>query len=313
MEISPMMSKSSRAGRRPRMEPRCRRWAMAYRLALVVLAMIATADCGANAAWEQLSQARQRSADLLVQFTKAADAANKAVLADTDEASSAFARDAEQAKQAVQSNVDALQPMLQGLNYASETGLLQEFVTRFKEYRELDRRILDLAVENTNLKAQRLSFRQAQEDADAFRDALAAVHASTPAEAWHVKAVAATAVAAVREIQALQAPHIADADDAAMTRIEARMATAEAAARGGLADIGPLGGAASRTTIAPATAALDRFMTVNAEITALSRRNTNVRSAALSLNQKGQVTGACEDSLRALRDALAARGFAGTR
>jgi hypothetical protein len=46
---------------------------------------------------------------------------------------------------------------------------------------------------------------------------------------------------------------------------------------------------------------------------ALSRRNTNVRSLALALNQKGKVTGACEDSLHALRDALAKRGFTGTR
>ena len=49
-------------------------------------------------------------------------------------------------------------------------------------------------------------------------------------------------------------------------------------------------------------------MAVNAQITALSRRNTNVRSVALSLNQKGKVTGACEESLHALRDALPKRG-----
>lgn len=54
-------------------------------------------------------------------------------------------------------------------------------------------------------------------------------------------------------------------------------------------------------------------MGLNAQIMAMSRRNTNVRSLALSLNEKGRVTGACEDSLRALRDALAKRGFTGTR
>jgi len=45
-------------------------------------------------------------------------------------------------------------------------------------------------------------------------------------------------------------------------------------------------------------------MSVNAEIVTLSRRNTNVRSLALSLNQKGKATGACEESLRAIRAAL---------
>jgi hypothetical protein len=54
-------------------------------------------------------------------------------------------------------------------------------------------------------------------------------------------------------------------------------------------------------------------MTLHAEILVLSRRNSDVRSLALSLNQKGQLSAACEDRLRALRDALAKRGFTATR
>ena len=92
--------------------------------------------------------------------------------------------------------------------------MLEEFGRRFAEYRALDRSILELAVENTNLKAQRLSFGPAQEAADAFREALEAVAPSQPAKGqWRVKALVATAVAAVREIQVLQAPHIAEADE----------------------------------------------------------------------------------------------------
>ena len=54
-------------------------------------------------------------------------------------------------------------------------------------------------------------------------------------------------------------------------------------------------------------------MKVNAEIVGLSRRNTNVKSLAMSLGQKRMLTAACEESLRALQEALATRGFAGTR
>ena len=284
------------------------------RMAIITIAAIAAVGCDVNSALERLSQARHLSAELLVQFTKAADAANKAVMADTDEASVAYARDAEQAKQAVQTNIDALQPILQGLNYCEETRVLEEFVTRFAAYRELDRRILDLAVENTNLKAQRLSFGPAQEAADSFRDSLEAVFPLDPGkDTWRVKALVATAVMIVREIQVLQAPHIAEADDAVMARMEKRMATSESAARAALATLAPLVEPASRHRLSAATAALDSFMGLNAQIMALSRRNTNVRSLALSLNEKGKVTGACEDSLRALRDALAKRGFTGTR
>ena len=43
------------------------------------------------------------------------------------------------------------------------------FKARFDEYRRLDDEILPLAVENTNVKAQRLSFGPAREAADDFR------------------------------------------------------------------------------------------------------------------------------------------------
>ena len=153
---------------------------------LIVSAVLsATMGCGGvgvNAALEQLSQARQLSADLLVQFTKASDAANRAVMADTDDASVAFAHEAEQAKAAVERDIDALRPILQSLNYTDETQFLQEFGTRFAAYDVLDRNILDLAVENTNLKAQRLSFGPAQDAADAFRDALERVALAVPGD-----------------------------------------------------------------------------------------------------------------------------------
>jgi hypothetical protein len=283
-------------------------------IALVAVGALAAAGCGANGSLDQLSEARRLSADLLVQFTKAADAGNRAVMADTDEGSIAFAREAEQAQLAVQRDADRLKPILQSLRYTEETRLLDEFGSRFAEYRTLDRTILGLAVENTNLKAQRLSFGPGQEAADSFRDSVEAVAPSDAAtNTWRVKALAASAVAMVREIQVLQAAHIADADDAAMSRLEKRIATLEAGARSALAALAPLVQPASRPRLGAATAALDRFMGVNTQIIALSRRNSNVRSLALSLNQKGKLAGACEDSLRALRRALQERGFTGTR
>jgi hypothetical protein len=308
------MSLQSPSGRRVRSPASsCARGTIGS-ISFTVILLGAISGCVPNSALERLSEARRLSADLLVQFTKAADAGNRAVMADTDEASVAFAGEAEQAKQAVQADIDALGPILQDLDYSDESRLLQEFVGRFAEYRELDRRILDLAVENTNLKAQRLSFGPAQEAADSFRDSLESVVPADPArDTWRVKALVAAAVATVREMQVLQAPHIAETDDAVMTRMEQRMATSEAAARAALKTLAPLVQPASRERLAAATAALDSFVGLNAQIIALSRRNTNVRSLALALNEKGKVTGACEGSLRALQEALAKRGFTATR
>ena len=281
---------------------------------IIAVCVMAVASCDVNRALEQLSEARRLSSDLFVQFTKASDAANRAVMADTDAASVEFAREADQAKQGVQKDVDALGPVLQRLKFADEGRLLQQFVGRFAQYSELDRRIIDLAVENTNLKAQRLSFGPAQATATSFDDALESLAPAAPAkDMWHVKALVGTAVASVREIQVLQAPHIADPDDSAMTRLEQRMAAAEAAARNAVATLTPLVSDASRPKIAVASAALDQFMAVNAQIVALSRRNTNVRSLALSLTQKRPLIAACEESLHALQNALAKHGYSAGR
>jgi hypothetical protein len=270
-----------------------------------------------NVTLERVAEARSLTADLLLQFTRAADAANRAVMADTDETSVTFAKEAQLAADAVQKNIDALKPLLQTLGYSEEQRLLGEFAARYAEYRELDRRILDLAVENTNLKAQRLAFGPAQDAANAFRDALKAVTSAAGKEtgnkAWQVDALAATAVLTVREIQVLQAPHIADADEAVMTRMEKQMATSETAARQALDQLRALLPPASQGQLRAATAALDKFLDLNLQIITLSRRNTNVRSLALSLDEKRKVTASCEESLRALQAALAKRGFTGIR
>jgi hypothetical protein len=266
-----------------------------------------------NVTLERVSEARSLTADLLLQFTRAADAANRAVMADTDDASVAFVKEAGLAADAVQKNVDTLKPLLQTLGFSEEQRLLGEFSSRYAEYRELDRRILDLAVENTNLKAQRLAFGPAQDAANAFRDALKTATSAAGKDAWHVEALAATAVLTVREIQVLQAPHIADADEAVMTRMEKQMATSESDARRSLDQLRVLLPPSSQGQLRAATAALDKFMDLNLQIITLSRRNTNVRSLALSLDEKRKITSSCEESLHALQAALAKRGFTGIR
>jgi hypothetical protein len=94
-----------------------------------------------------------------------------------------------------------------------------------------------------------------------------------------------------------------------MTRIEARMTASEAAARKTLASLAAVVSAPARPRLAEATAALDKFMAVHAQIIGLSRRNTNVRSLALSLSEKPAAARACTDRLRDLGDSLAKRGY----
>ena len=287
---------------------------MIRRTSLIAIVAVACVGCGGGlkTALERLLDARRLAADLRVQFTSVVDSGNRAVMSDREDAAAAAAREAEQTTQVVQKDVDALKPLLADLGYSDETRLLEEFQRQFSEYRALDVDILGLAVENTNLKAQRLSFGPAQQAADAFSAALDPIARSVPAQAsWRVAALVSTAVAAVREIQVLQAPHIGEADDATMTQLEQRMMTSESAARDALRTMASLLPAESGSKVAAATAALDRFMGINAEIVKLSRRNSNVRSLALSLGQKRMLTAKCDETLRSLQDALEQRDMSG--
>ncbi len=62
----------------------------------------------------------------------------------------------------------------------------------------------------------------------------------------------------------------------------------------------------------PAPRSIDSWR-INDEIVTLSRRNSNVRSLALSLGRKRTVTAECADDLRALEQALAKHEFSATR
>jgi hypothetical protein len=269
---------------------------------------------GTESVLQRMSETQKLATELQLQFTRAADATHLAVMADTDEASAEFAGQATEKSHAVEKDAAALRPLLVGLMYSDEVTLLDEFDKRFAEYRKLDRTILELSVENTNLKAQRLSFGPAQEAADAFHSSLEAiVDGAGAGDAWQIGALAWKALAAVRDIQALEARHIAEPADDAMTRLEGKMAAAEDVARNMLTALGPLLSSDAGSQMRAAHASLDSFLDLNRQLLTLSRRNSNVRSLSLTLGEKRRLTAQCEDTLRALNEALAKRGFVATR
>jgi hypothetical protein len=279
----------------------------------VLLALLQWA-CNAQAVLTQQVEARRLASELQVRFTTAADASNRAVMSDSDEAAAAAVQEAEQATQAVLRNVEQLAAILKSMGYSEELGLVETFKSRFAEYQKLDAEILLLAVENTNLKAQRLSLGPGREAATAFRTALdAAARTARPADAARVEALAAKAAAAVLEVQVLQAPHIAEAEDAAMTRMENEMAALEAAARTDLERLKALLPSQAGPQLTMAVEALDRFRAINVDIIKLSRRNSDVRSLALTFGRKRTVIAQCDDQLRALRETLSKHMMNATR
>jgi hypothetical protein len=85
-----------------------------------------------------------------------AEAEKSAVMAETDEASHAFAEQSVRAAQNVENARRSLEPLLEGNH--QETHLFREFSRCWERLQVIDREVLSLAVQNTNLKALRLSF-----------------------------------------------------------------------------------------------------------------------------------------------------------
>ena len=91
------------------------------------------------------------------------------------------------------------------------------------------------------------------------------------------------------------------------------MAASEKEARAQLAQMRTLLPAASGPQLTAATAALDRFTKIHTEIITLSRRNSDVRSLALSLGRKRMITAQCDEQLTALQASLAKHAVGATR
>jgi hypothetical protein len=234
-------------------------------------------------------------------------------MADTDETSKEAAQEAMKSRQQVEHDIAALEPILKGLGYPADLQSLAEFKKQYEEYKKLDDETLNLAVENTNLKAQRLSFTTAQAAVDDFRKALETLPPlALPGERPRVQALCARAEASALSIQVLQARHIAESDDQAMTKMEEQMAQADQDARRALADLQSLV-PKGQSALTDANTALNQLKTVNDEIIRLSRRNTNVRSLALSLGQKHSLRAKCEAALQTLSDSLAQHEFKATK
>ena len=284
-----------------------------FSLAIVMAATAGTACRGSTPMLTGLLDSRRLAAELHVAFTRASEASSRAVMASSDEASTAAADEAKKARQDVERSLAALQPVLESLRYQTDLGHLSAFNASFDEYRRLDDEILMLAVENSNIKAQRLAFGPARQAVEAFKSALDAALRTGTKDRCREEALAFRAYGAVLEIEVLQPPHIADAEDVVMTRLEGQMRAAEGVARKTLEELKAVTGPAATPHLAMAAAALEGFIARNREIVALSRRNSNVRSLALSLGRKRTVTAQCEDQLQALEQALAEHSFNATR
>lgn len=239
-------------------------------------------------------------------LASASEAEKSAVMAITDEDSQKFADQARTATAEVDQEGKELGDLLQVGGTANEKELLSQFFKIFAEFQGIDRELLALAVKNTNLKAYSLAFGPAADALQKMDTALTSVvskSAATPG-AKGIALLAFGAETAALHIQVLLAPHIAEESDQKMDELEARMAKEDQTVREYLDGLARLSMFSGDADLAMATSSYADFTKIRTQILALSRENTNVRSLAISLNQKRKVMLLCQDALAALQQAI---------
>jgi hypothetical protein len=269
------------------------------------------ASRGLGTVLEERAKKEQLVSDMLIHLHASAEAEKGAVMAETDEASETFAQEARRASSAVENARRELGRSIGLGKQPVEMSLINEFNAAWTKYQKLDREILGLAVENTNLKAFRLSIGPASDALGHLDTALNEL--VEKADSGDVSKAAFKIAVAAFKILALQSPHIAEARDEEMDQIEAEMRSLDKQANESLDELSSASGEALQEDIARARAAYADFQEVHSQILDFSRRNSNVRSLALSLGEKRMATANCRDVLTALQTSLRSETFKATR
>jgi hypothetical protein len=279
---------------------------------LVVLRLHGDRDPAAQLAF------KARRVDLVgkmqLDLASASEAEKSAVLAVTDEDSQTFADQARAASGKVDLARRELAELLTAGGTQSEKESLAQFTAAFADFQRIDGELLALAVKNTNVKAYGLAFGPAATaigEMNAALSRLAATHAEAPSAKAMLLLAFGAQISALR-IQTLLAPHIAEENDKKMDDLEALMAAEDTKVRTDLDGLAALPPFRSDPELAAARARYVEFGRLRTQILALSRENTNVRSLAISLNEKRKVMLVCQDALTALHQAIVAEPVAGT-
>src|SRR5882724_5913527 len=246
-------------------------------------------------------------------LASASEAEKSAVLAVTDDDSQKFADQARAATAEVGRGGKELGELLQAGGTTNERYLLAQFSKVFAEFQHIDSDLLVLAVKNTNLKAYSLAFgpvADALQEMDIALSRVVTKSAAAP-EARNAALLAFGAQTAALRIQALLAPHIAEESDLKMDELELRMTKQDQEVRKDLDGLAALPMFREDTDLEMAVSDYAKFSKVRTQILAFSRENTNVRSLAISLNQKRKVMLLCQDALAALQQAILQEHIAG--
>jgi hypothetical protein len=272
---------------------------MAYNYKLIAfgLALLTAAGCTSESFLLRKTRKQKLINNIQVALLESVEAEKSAVLATTDEESVNLSTEAQQST----ARINALRTELEGIIFAderpNEIEKMKAFDAAWAQFEDVDKRLLALAVANTNLKAARLSAREGLAFLNRFVDTLAEMQrASEKPET--IRALSSTSVAALR-VQTLLALHIPSSEDAEMTRLEEQIQMLHDEVDRNLSSVRASSPAEQIATVSQLWVEYQRIL---ADVLRLSRENSNVISFDVSIHEKRLVTKKC---LAALSELLA--------
>jgi Four helix bundle sensory module for signal transduction len=245
-----------------------------------------------------------------IHLLKASGAEKNAVMAITDEASEAFAGEARHAADAVDTSRKEIENLIKESESQGEMAQITEFNACWSQYRKLDETILNLAVQNTNLKAQQISTTQCAQEIQSLETSLNRLIQQDNKSKQCNEAVipAYAAFTASLKIFALHKPHIEEADDQQMDKIEQDIKSYNEAAKQAFNTLNGMAALRDNPDLKNAKTVYDTFMSLTNEVIRLSRMNTNIKSAELSLGKKRLVSAQCQEILATLQKTVQIQG-----
>lgn len=248
--------------------------------------------------------------DMRLSLAAASESQNGAVMATSEQQSILFASLARTATASLDRGRAELERLLGEHGDSNELGLMSRVSESLLKFQEIDKRLLDLAVQNSNLKAYNLAFGPAMkllQEMDEPLSSLAAAHViSTSEVGMRVLRLASEVRIGALRMQVLVLPHIAEESDQKMDALEARLAAENRQIRDNLASLGEILPASDEANFDKAKSKYTEFDSLISQILKLSRENTGVRAVAITLNEKRQAMLACQDALVALGRAIQA-------
>jgi hypothetical protein len=258
---------------------------------------------------------REILSQMRINLLKSVEMEKSAVMAQTDEESQLFADQSLAALAAVAQDQKQLNSLIDAAPMQDERNLVIEFNNCWTELGKLDQVILNLAVQNTNLKAASLSREKGAKAMRRFEQALEDVmrpYLGAQNEGRVARLIYHAMTSALR-IYNLHSFHVAEASDEQMDQIEMQMKAEENEASKSLDELIGIVGGKSRQALLQAKTAFTEFMAVTAEVIKLSRQNSNVKSLELSLGRIRKVAAQCDEILVTFQEVVQNRAFKATK